>query len=959
LVRILVKFILHRVEKMDENFRKPTLSLTNILTPIVVGLLVYGLYLTSLYRYVLFHSLAEMLTIVAAFVVFVLAWKSYRWTNDGYLLLIGFSCFFAALLDIIHTLAYKGMNIFPAEKETLLATSLWIAARYLQSLSLLIAPLFMRRRINPLATMVIYTTATALLLASIFAWGAFPVTYVDGVGLTPFKIISEYVISFILIAAAVFLTFRRRALDPAVFRQLILFNVLLICTELAFTAYVGVYDFANLLGHLFKIAAFSLLYRALVDTAFTRPYDLLFRDLAQQEQALQQEVAARTAELREREARLSGIFNIAADVIIVVDEAQRIQSFSQSAEKTFGYAAAEVIGQPLDLLLPERFVDVHQQHIRDFAASPEVSRVMGNRKEILGRRKDGSEFPAEASISKLRLDDRLTFTVFLRDITERKQAEAQIQRQVETLGALYDLARSLSEANDFETILDLLCRRAVEITHVTFSRLLLLENDDLITRAGFPVRVLNHDLQLGKREPLAAHPDCQHVLEENTPRVLHIESPEGIECASFFLDIAQTLCIIPLTTHERRLGLLVLGEVRNGKREPFTEEKLRLARSIGDQASGALHRALLHEETRRRLQNIQALRAIDQAITGSLDLSLTLLIALEQVARQLNVDAADVLLLDPHTQMLEYAAGRGFRSKAIERSRLRLGEGHAGRAALERRTVNVHNLPEGINEFVRADLLKGEDFDCYHGAPLIAKGQVKGVLAVFQRTHRQLDEEWLSFFETLAGQVAIAVDNASMFDGLQRANTDLVMAYDATIEGWSRALDLRDKETEGHSQRVTNLALDIARALGMNDEQLIHIRRGSLLHDIGKMGVPDSILLKPGKLTDEEWAVMYRHPQFAFDMLAPIAYLRPALDIPYGHHERWDGSGYPRKLKGEQIPLAARIFAVIDVYDALTSDRPYRQAWSKEKTLEHIKGGAGTHFDPQVVEVFLKTVNRV
>ncbi len=189
---------------------------------------------------------------------------------------------------------------------------------------------------------------------------------------------------------------------------------------------------------------------------------------------------------------------------------------------------------------------------------------------------------------------------------------------------------------------------------------------------------------------------------------------------------------------------------------------------------------------------------------------------------------------------------------------------------------------------------------------------------------------------------------------LQRSNTDLILAYDATIEGWSKALDLRDKETEGHTQRVAEMTERLARAMGFSETEVVHARRGGLLHDIGKMGVPDGILLKPDKLTDEEWVLMRKHPQFAYEMLSPITYLKPALDIPYCHHEKWDGSGYPRGLKGEQIPLAARLFAIIDVYDALTSDRPYRAAWSKEKTLEHIKAGAGMHFDPKVVEAFLQ-----
>jgi PAS domain S-box-containing protein len=191
---------------------------------------------------------------------------------------------------------------------------------------------------------------------------------------------------------------------------------------------------------------------------------------------------------------------------------------------------------------------------------------------------------------------------------------------------------------------------------------------------------------------------------------------------------------------------------------------------------------------------------------------------------------------------------------------------------------------------------------------------------------------------------------------LRRAHAELAQAYEATVEGWSRALELRDKETEGHTLRVTEVTLRLAQMMQVNEDDLIHIRRGALLHDIGKVGIPDGILLKPGPLTDQEWAIMHLHPGYAYEMLAPIEYLHAALDIPYYHHERWDGTGYPRGLKGEEIPLAARIFAVVDVWDALTSDRPYRPAWSNEKALAHIRSLAGSHFDPQVVEAFLKLV---
>ena len=191
---------------------------------------------------------------------------------------------------------------------------------------------------------------------------------------------------------------------------------------------------------------------------------------------------------------------------------------------------------------------------------------------------------------------------------------------------------------------------------------------------------------------------------------------------------------------------------------------------------------------------------------------------------------------------------------------------------------------------------------------------------------------------------------------LQVANEQLLDAYEATIEGWSHAMDLRDRETEGHSRRVAELTVNLAQAVGMSQEEIVHLRRGALLHDLGKIGIPDSILHKPSGLTDEEWVIMRKHPQFAHDMLYPIEYLRPALDIPYNHHEKWDGTGYPRGSRGEEIPLAARLFAVIDVWDALTSNRPYRLAWSDEEALTYIREQSGRHFDPQVVELFFKVI---
>lgn len=354
-----------------------------------------------------------------------------------------------------------------------------------------------------------------------------------------------------------------------------------------------------------------------------------------------------------------------------------------------------------------------------------------------------------------------------------------------------------------------------------------------------------------------------------------------------------------------------------------------------------------------QVQRLGALHTIDTAITSSLDLQLTLDVLLAHVTSALGVDAACVLLLSPHSPVLEYAAGTGFRTDAIRRSSVRLGEGYAGRAALERKMVSLRDVSELRGPFLPFALLEKEAVTTYYGVPLLAKGQVKGVLEIFNRSRLEPDPDWLQFLEAVATDAAIAIDNATLFADLQRLNTELVLAYDATLEGWGRALELRDEETEGHTKRVTKMTVRLARAMKLPEADLIQIRRGSFLHDIGKIGIPDRVLLKPDPLTEEEWAVMRMHPVYAFRLLQPIRFLRPALDIPYCHHERWDGQGYPRGLDGDHIPLAARIFAVVDVWDALRSSRPYHPTWSVERAREYLRDGAGSHFDPNVVDAFL------
>jgi PAS domain S-box-containing protein len=365
-----------------------------------------------------------------------------------------------------------------------------------------------------------------------------------------------------------------------------------------------------------------------------------------------------------------------------------------------------------------------------------------------------------------------------------------------------------------------------------------------------------------------------------------------------------------------------------------------------------------------QLERQRALSTVERSIASSLDLSVTLNVFIDQVMNQLATDAAAVMLYDREQEELSFAASRGFRSSRIMKVTVKAGHSLAGTVIARQSRILLPDLeradllypsPEGY-QFKNSFLVKDEGFRAYIGIPLTVKGEVKGILEVFHRRPYEPGGDWLEFLEALSQQASIAIDNASMYAALQRSHAEISMAYDKTIEGWSRALDIRDNDTHGHSQRVTELTVRIARELGVNEGALVHVRRGALLHDIGKLGVPDSILLKPGRLTDDEMAVMKRHPEIAYDILSPIPFLREALDIPYLHHEKWDGSGYPRGIKGEEIPVAARIFAVIDVWDALRSDRPYRPAWDEAQVREYLLKEQGKHFDPEVVRLFLRTI---
>ncbi|MBK9602786.1 MAG: PAS domain S-box protein [Anaerolineales bacterium] len=609
--------------------------------------------------------------------------------------------------------------------------------------------------------------------------------------------------------------------------------------------------------------------------------------------------------MQDSELRYRRLFEAAQDGILILDaKTGMIEDVNPFLIKMLGYSREEFIKKKLWEVGAFRDIEASQDAFEALQMNEYI-----RYEDLPLKTKDGRLIQVEFVSNVYLVGNEKVIQCNIRDITKRWQAEEALRKNGELLHAVLNSAPITIFATDSKGVFTL--HEGSGLQRVGMKR------GENVGESAFE---LFHSLPV--TEPSGNVTTGEEVLK----RVFSGETVAGItELKGIYFDNR----FAPILDAVGNLAGLV------GVATDITESKQAGAR------------------IRRQLEHLTALSAIDRVIAANFDIKLSLSEILTHVRGELEVDAADILILNPSLQMLEYGADSGFRNRVIQSTQVRLGEGYAGRVALERQFVRVRHLDEDSDHLLLTKVLRDEGFVCYFGVPLISKGQVKGVLEVFHRSELEPDAEWFDFFSTLAGQTAIALENAMLFESQQRSNQELTLAYDATIEGWSRALDLRDKETEGHSKRVTERAVKLARTFGLSETELIQVRWGALLHDIGKMGVPDSILLKPDSLTEEEWMVMKKHPIFAYELLAPVRYLRLALDIPYCHHERWDGSGYPRSLAGEQIPLTARIFAVVDVQDALLSDRPYRTAWTVDKVRKHIRTLSGTHFDPQVVEAFL------
>ena len=615
--------------------------------------------------------------------------------------------------------------------------------------------------------------------------------------------------------------------------------------------------------------------------------------------------------LRESERRYRALFEQSHDAMFILDMQGNHLVANQRAADMLGYTPEELIG------LSFRSISAETTQSENI-----LKRLLGGEQiplyERIFRKKNGDLIPVEINVELIRdmYGNPLHIQSAVRDISERKRAEQALRGSEEKLRLFVE---------HVPVVLAMLDR---DMRYIAVSRRLItdynLEETDITGRSHYEV-----------------FPDIPERWKEIHQRGLAGEVIRSEEDEFIRMDgSVQWLRweVLPWYTADDKIGGIVI----------FTEEISERKRAV--------------TELRRYAQNTAAMYELSQQMLTSSNLEQIYTSAHQAVKKMMPCDSFVVALLDKKTQEIEdsYLWDHDKRwppaRHPISQAQLTTYIISSATPLLVNRWDESHDRMTGAAVFgyTEQDTLSVLAVPLFH-----TSGECFGMISTQAYLPDAYTEEHLQLLATVASQISETIENVRLVSDLQKSNMELFLAYDATIEGWSHAMDLRDKETEGHTQRVTGLTLELARQMGVSEPEIVQIRRGALLHDIGKLGVPDIILLKSDMLTDEEWEVMRKHPQFAYEMLAGIDYLKDALDIPLCHHERWDGKGYPRGLKGEEIPLAARIFAVVDVWDAITTDRPYRLGWSKEAAIQHIRSESGRHFDPVVVENFLALILHV
>jgi len=655
---------------------------------------------------------------------------------------------------------------------------------------------------------------------------------------------------------------------------------------------------------------------------------------------LYQQLANHKTTLEESEQRLRFVTEASTDGIWEWDRSTDSLSWSDRVYHLLGVSPAIMSvqrKQALEIIHPDdrkAFLVALIRHIRSRGA---------HQIEVRLRRGDGTYgiYQAHGKLVCDKNDRPIRMVGSIHDITDRVQRD----REMEAVAAISLALREVETTDEMLPIISEQFARTLDLQSLGVG-LVDVDTDTVVIRHVSGVFEKFAGARFKKHEGLVGK-----VYADAEPRFAANLTDNHSSILKDVLEAPTSVLGVPLVARGDVIGVLWLGKTAgNGASEAgFSAGESRLLAILAEIAAASLRRAALRERTEFHLQRLHSLSIIHATVSENLDLRTTLDMLLQQLRSQTGIHAAAIHLFDEKSSMFRLETSIAFEVGVVVPP---LGRD----LILNRYRSKLVDLQESGTRGRRFATMMAAGFESYLAVPLIANENILGVLEIYHKGDLPHNVDLDNFAEMLASQAAIAVDNTNLLKSLRTANRELTAAYDATIEGWARALDLRDHETEGHTRRVTEMTVDLAKLMEVPPQEIAHMRRGALLHDIGKMAIPDSVLLKPGELDQNEWVVMRRHPGIALDLLEPVSFLKPSIDIPFCHHEKFDGTGYPRGLKGKQIPLSARIFAIIDVWDALRSDRPYRKGWSSEQAVHFIRVQSARHFDPEVVEVFLNNL---
>ncbi|RJQ43237.1 MAG: GAF domain-containing protein [Gaiellales bacterium] len=525
---------------------------------------------------------------------------------------------------------------------------------------------------------------------------------------------------------------------------------------------------------------------------------------------------------------------------------------------------------------------------------------------------------------------------------------------------LLDASVAVSSALHVDRIMQILCDKIAQTKMVTYCRISLLDDSRnvLAIQASYPTRKISDwKSGIGERLELDNAPFHAEVIASGRPLVVRDGQPSDDERRGewewMLTPETQSALFLPLIAKDDVVGVVTLGEERRWDRTPFTEAKVSFYQTLVNQAAVALENASLYEKTEQQVRELSTMHTISKAFTSTLDYQEVVSVVAKRVGALFNAQYASVFMPDDSEHFLNIVASYKLSAEYVwtinKKRRMPIGVGPVGMAYAEGRPFTISDIETDGDYELWKNVASVQNYASLIALPLISKGQRIGVICIYFTQPREFSAGEVSLLTTIANEAAIAIENARIYENLQDA-------FVGTIRSLAETIDAKDSYTRGHSERVSLYAEAIARGLGINGPELQTIRYAGYLHDVGKIGIPDSILTKPGKLTGEEFAVIKKHPVLSERILRPVNFPFPVQAIVRHHHERYDGKGYPDALCQEEIPLGARILFVADAYEAMTSDRPYRKALSNRMALEELMRNRGTQFDSRVVEVFARII---